>query len=107
MPKILSYDEYESLTTSKRAVEKTEESVFQNFPAPPTAALKRVEYLFFHPDNSETHRVNGKYIVEHDGKIIDVPIIAGILKTDNEAVKNILISKGMIFTHEREVNQNE
>lgn len=107
MPKILSYDEYQSLTTSKKAVDKEVEQVFDNFPAPPPVAPKRVEYLFFHPDNSETKRLNGKYVVEYDGKIIDVPIVEGVLKTDNEAIKNILISKGMIFTHEREVNQNE
>jgi hypothetical protein len=107
MPKILSYDEYVSLTTSEKAVGTEEGQELGDSPAPPPIAPKRVEYLFFHPDNSETHRVNGKYVVEHEGKIIDVPIIAGVLKTENEAVKNILISKGMIFTHEREVNQNE
>jgi hypothetical protein len=98
MPKVVSYEEYQSLKKTEVIAKKRSPE-----PAPQKAIKTNKEYLFFHPDNSETNKVNGKFLVEDEGKIIEIPIEQGILKTADEKIKNILMMKGMIFTHEREV----
>jgi hypothetical protein len=110
LPKILTQAEYEALSSKndKIGIMQAPESPQEILPpAPAKPIIKRqIEYLFFHPDNSDGYKISGKFLVEYKEKIIEIPIENGILKTDNEDIKNILISKGMIFTHEKEVKKN-
>jgi len=62
-----------------------------------------MEYFLFHPDNIENNRMNGKFMIECKSKIIEIPIIDGVLKTTDEEIKNALMSKGMIYMFSKEV----
>jgi hypothetical protein len=65
---------------------------------------KRVRYYFMHPDNGESDKVNGKFLVcRSNGHTVTIPIENGILETEDCEVRNLLSKHGMIFTHEREV----
>jgi len=110
MPRILTHSEFENLSKSKPF--HGEPAPSDNTPAP--LPLKKAksnepnkEFYFMHPDNSVNYKISGKFTIEVNGKMIEIPIIEGILKTTDEKVKNELITKGMIFTHEKEVTNEQ
>ena len=112
MPRILTHSEFENLSKN---VSSNRESVAPPTQKPTPSPIKNgkrynvpiKEFYFMHPDNSENYKISGEFIIDVNGKMIEIPIIEGILKTTDEKVKNALISKGIIFTHEKEVENEQ
>lgn len=111
MPKVLTHKEYEALSlTSYKSEELEAIKPTGNNPVLPILSSdlnkpeeikKRIQYIFLHPDNGTTSKINGRFIIEREGKRIEVDIIDGIIKTEDEYIKNELILKGMIFTNQK------
>jgi hypothetical protein len=59
------------------------------------------EYFFFHPDNSinPNYYKEGIFKVEVMGKIVELPIVNGVLKTDNLQIRDILLKQKFIFMY--------
>lgn len=108
MAKILTHKEYsESFLSKKPSVPAEPVAPHEaHIKAPPVASNDRkvrVEYQLFHPDCSENYKINGKYIVDITGDIIELEIKDGVLRTEDIGIKNHLVSKGLIFIQEREI----
>jgi len=108
MPRILTHSEFESLSATS-IHRNGEPGVTTPCPAPPPQIVKenkvRKEYLFIHPDKLHD-RSDGKFcVMRNNGHAVEIPIECGCLKTEDEEIKNVLISKGMLFTHEREIQE--
>jgi len=112
MPRILTHSEFDNLSKN---VSSNRESVAPPTQKPALSPIKNgkqynepiKEFYFMHPDNSANYKISGEFIIDVNGKMIEIPIIEGILKTTDEKVKNALISKGIIFTHEKEVENEQ
>lgn len=110
MPRILTQSEFDNLSKNK---------TFHGEPVPPPtnpapSPIKKAnnekpgkEFYFMHPDNSQNYKISGKFIIQVDKKMVQIPIVEGILKTTDETIKNALIKNGMIFTHEKEVTDEQ
>ena len=111
MSRILTHSEFESLpATTFHKTGEPEATTPRPAPRPHhnegNEKAIRTEYLFIHPDKLHD-RSDGKFcVMRNNGHAVEIPIQCGCLKTDDEEIKNVLISKGMIFTHEREINEN-
>lgn len=104
MSKVLSYDEYEKLKISDAHIKRGDPDIGVDQDPPPPVKQeeeKKVEYFFFHPDSTETGYVNGKYFVETSEGIKELEIKDGVIKTDREEIKNILIQKGFSFMYQK------
>lgn len=109
MPRILTHSEFENLSKIKPFHGEPEPTTHTPAPLPLKKAKSNEpvkEYYFMHPDNSVNYKISGKFIINVNDRMVEIPIIEGILKTTDEKVKNALMTKGMIFTYEKEV-ENE
>ena len=109
MSRILTHSEYESLSVKlsySTAEEPETTTTLHPAPLPSQKELKiRMEYMFIHPDKLHDQS-DGKFIVMgKNGHMVEIPIEGGCLKTNDPEIKNALISKGMIFTYEREIQE--
>jgi hypothetical protein len=108
MPKILTHKEFNLL--SKTSTKPEQVAPTPTTPAPASfkgdsERKKKVEYLFFHPDNGETCKMTGKFIVRIGGEIIDIPIDSGVLTTAREDVRDELKKHGMVYMYEKEIQE--
>jgi hypothetical protein len=111
MPKVLTQKEFETLSLVSHKQEEPE--IVKTESAPPEPSIKeevkKPEKMFFfvHPDRSETYSLTGIFQVEVRGIVHKLGMTNGILTTTDEEIKTALISKGLIFTHEKTIEETQ
>lgn len=103
---VLTHKELEKLRKLKK--EKAPEPVAEIKPvAEPEPVLPKIEvsqenFFLFHPDNPRnSNYLNQVHKVEIGGILLDIPIVNGVLKTDNVEAKNKLIQSGFVLMYSR------
>jgi len=109
VPKVLTQKEFESLSLVSHKQEEPEVVKTASAPPEPFAEIKKKEpekmFFFVHPDRADTYSLTGIFQVEVQGIVHKIGMVDGILTTKDEEIKSALISKGMIFTHEKTIEE--
>lgn len=102
MPGLMTWDEYESglktSSDSKSVVKKLEGRSRKKAPAPST------KFTLMYPENTKDSGHKGTYKVEADGIMHILEIENGLIQTDKETVKDILVKQGFIFIKQEKNN---
>jgi hypothetical protein len=98
------YDKKKSNSPSER-IKKVEEVGGNKNPRLPSPPKK--EYFFFHPENPASGYLNKKITPNIYGKVYELEIINGVVKTDSEIVASYLFSKEYTLIKEVENGQTK
>jgi hypothetical protein len=101
----MTYKEYQARKKSDVLAKLQKPEIRKPAPALQPVKKEHIEYYFLHPDNSSQSRINGEFKIEYHKKIITFEIIDGILKTDNIEYKMGLEKAGLIFLHQKRVEE--
>ena len=63
------------------------------------------EYVFFYPDNRANAYHNGTYRLTIEDKIVERPIVDGVIKVYSLKEKEILLNDGFLFLRKQEVKE--
>jgi len=94
MPGLMTWDEYETgLNTSPDSGFKEVKKGLTEGRSRKAPVLSKTVHVLMYPENVAGRYHNGTYIVGDE----KLDIIDGLIKTDKEESKNMLIQKGFIF----------